>query len=163
MDFKFHPSQVAPSPPARQRLQSCFHKSVRLTRCLWWAECWFRRPILLSLPGPQVSTKLTVDVTHGAENVLRFFQSIQSNHLPGILLVQENWFRWPFWSWDWFYNIFVCKSAHAMHWLWGNLCVNRKIKLRTKSWDKNPVPSLAYLHASKPFAYYQLRQCKLRC
>ena len=27
----------------------------------------------MSLPGPQVSTELTVDVTHGAENVLRFF------------------------------------------------------------------------------------------
>ena len=37
--------------PARQRLQSCFHKSVRLTRCLWWAESWFRlQPISLSSP-----------------------------------------------------------------------------------------------------------------
>ena len=27
----------------------------------------------MSLPGPQVSTELTVDVTHGAENLLGFF------------------------------------------------------------------------------------------
>ena len=32
----------------------------------------------MSLPGPQVSTELTVDVTHGAENVLRFFSSVNT-------------------------------------------------------------------------------------
>ena len=32
-----HPN-LPSHPRARQRLQSCFHKSVRLTRCFWWAD-----------------------------------------------------------------------------------------------------------------------------
>ena len=45
-----HP-RLPPHLHPRQRLQSCFHKSVRLTRCLWWAESWFRlQPISLSSP-----------------------------------------------------------------------------------------------------------------